>query len=225
MADVQKADLDAGAKDQTPTKDSDDSAKEQPDRSTELEARLTDQGRKLKAAEEARKAAEGALETEKSERQRLWLEHEATEAQKAEARAERERKSKEAPEVTRLINELVLVKAIAVEEDPLVKTALSKLYKKASDTGRYPDPAAIEALRESLTESQVKDEGDKKQEPKKKELPDIKASRGTRSSNPTIDEQIAEVKQSIQKRDGRFEVADLLPLMQEKQRVAREALG
>lgn len=216
MGDETTTGTDAGASTQdSAEKQAPEKTAEQQDRSKDLENRLAAKGREAKAAEERASAAEARAAELQAERDELWYSHKANDAEKEQFRKEREQKKaqKEDPEKVNLANENALLRAIAQEANPAAKKALSKMYDKATKANRFPDSAAVAALRESFEDDdQSSSEGDK--EPDEKEPPKVNASRGSQANGPSIDQQITETEKAV--REGKATTADLYPLYQQR---------
>lgn len=200
-----------------------ETAKTTEERIADLEARLTQRGRsetQLKTDLKALAAEREQSKKELAEAQKVnadwkkwYMDHAASEDEKAKYAVEE--KATELTSAQKSAIEASHWKAIAEEENPLVKKALVASANK----GEFIGKAAIEALREVLVTPKKDDEEEPDDE--KKEPPQVKPTGGTRTAGPTIDQQIAEVKDGIKK--GKNTVSDLLPLMQQKQELERTA--
>lgn len=224
MGDETKTGTEAGAADQGKSgKTAPEKTAETEDRSKDLENRLAQSGREKKAQTERAEAAEAELARLQDERDQLWYEHKATDAEKEAFRTKRnaEKQNREDPEKVNLANENALLKAIAQESNPVAKKALTKMFEKAEKTKRFPDAAAVSALRESFEDDEPEDDTTK--EPEGKTPPKVSASRGTTTTEVPLETQIEDMKKLI--KQGKAKSYDLLPLLQQRdqQRAAARA--
>lgn len=165
------------------------------------------QGRELKAEREARVKAEQKAEKLEKEREESQYEK-MDEDQKAEYRKRKEYEGAQAPVVANLTNERFLLRTIAETEDPKITKALSALYWRSEDRGRFPDKETVEAFVEGLTP----DDEEPDEEPKKsaKAPPKVTPTRGTRTIEVTAADEVKAIEQSLKVKDGKFSYGDLL---------------
>lgn len=170
------------------------------------------QGRELKAAREAVSKAEQKASELEAEREQARYER-MNEEQKAEYRRTQEVKSLEAPKTANLRNEKDLLRIIASTDDPKITKALSKLYYRSEERGKFPDKDDVEALIEGL---QSDDDEETETKTEEKKPPKVTAVGGTRAKEPTADEEVAAISASLKAKDGKFVYGDLLVARQRR---------
>jgi hypothetical protein len=173
------------------------------------------QGRDLKAEREARVKAERRTAELEEEREKTRYEKMDVDEQ-AEYRRQKETTEREAPKSQNLTNEKDLLLVLAETDDPKITKALSSLYYRSEARGKFPDKDTVLAFVEGLTP-----ETEEEDEPKKKDPPKVTASRGTRTVEPSVDEEVKAIEASLKKKDGKFQYGDLLVARQKRDALAR----
>lgn len=164
------------------------------------------QGRELKAAIDARVKAEARAAEYEAEREKARYES-MNEDEKDSYRRQKDSEAKEAPKTQNLKNEKDLLRVIAETDDPKITKALSALYWRSEERGKFPDKDTVEALVEGL----IPDE-EEAEEPVEKAPPKVTAVAGTRGATPSLADELKAAEKSVQLKDGKYTYGEVLGL-------------
>jgi hypothetical protein len=167
-----------------------DAVEQEQDRIADLEARLTQKGRKERALENEMKEAKATLAQLKEEYtkaveankqwQEVYYSRFAPETDRARYAQQKAAEAKAASAGS--VNEAATWRAIAEEEDPQVRSVLTKMAK----ADKFMSRAQIEVLRETLGSAKV----ETKDEEEEKPLAKVSATSTTGSGKPNLQQQL-----------------------------------